>query len=198
MEDKNLFILHGQYHGCWCLGDVRSQGISSHVIDIVSNCSNRRVKTAFWLLKYLKMLGGVVHLCRLFFTQEVMLSISYWVCVRLQQQLIINAWHLTEILHVDVFLESFWCVFQHIFASTAVWLLCSVQNLIMIHLLKDKTKQKKTWASEILQDMSWKFPINLLFYYHLVFLGQMACWHLAIQVHGWVITYRMLKTMEYN
>ena len=68
MEDKNLFILHGQYHGCWCLGDVRSQGISSHGIDIVSSCSNRRVKTAFWLLKYLKMLGGVVHLCRLFFT----------------------------------------------------------------------------------------------------------------------------------
>ena len=28
-------ILHNQYHGCWCPGDVRSQGISSHDIDLV-------------------------------------------------------------------------------------------------------------------------------------------------------------------
>ena len=28
-------ILHSQYHGCWCPGDVRSQGISSHDIDLV-------------------------------------------------------------------------------------------------------------------------------------------------------------------
>ena len=34
-QDKNLPILHNQYHGCWCPGDVRSQGISSHDIDLV-------------------------------------------------------------------------------------------------------------------------------------------------------------------
>ena len=30
MEDDNLFILYSQYHGCWCSGDARSQGISRH------------------------------------------------------------------------------------------------------------------------------------------------------------------------
>ena len=28
-------ILYSQYHGCWCPGDVRSQGINSHDIDLV-------------------------------------------------------------------------------------------------------------------------------------------------------------------
>ena len=32
--DQDLHILHSQYHGCWCPGDVRSQGISSHDIDL--------------------------------------------------------------------------------------------------------------------------------------------------------------------
>ena len=27
--------LHNQYHGCWCPGDARSQGISNHDIDLV-------------------------------------------------------------------------------------------------------------------------------------------------------------------
>ena len=30
---KDLLILLIQYHGCWCPGDTRSQGISSHGID---------------------------------------------------------------------------------------------------------------------------------------------------------------------
>ena len=34
-ELSALCILHSQYHGCWCHGDVRSQGISSHDIDLV-------------------------------------------------------------------------------------------------------------------------------------------------------------------
>ena len=33
--DQDLHILHSQYHGCWCHGDIRSQGISSHDIDLV-------------------------------------------------------------------------------------------------------------------------------------------------------------------
>ena len=32
--DKDLFILHSQYHGCWWPGDARSQGISNHDIDL--------------------------------------------------------------------------------------------------------------------------------------------------------------------
>ena len=32
---KDLFILHSQYHGCWCPGDARSQGISSQGIGVV-------------------------------------------------------------------------------------------------------------------------------------------------------------------
>ena len=34
MEDKDLFILHIQYHACWWTGDTRSQGISSHGTDL--------------------------------------------------------------------------------------------------------------------------------------------------------------------
>ena len=33
MFDKNLPILHSQYHGCWCPGGARSQGISDHDIN---------------------------------------------------------------------------------------------------------------------------------------------------------------------
>ena len=36
-QDQDLHILHSQYHGCWCSGDVRSQGISSHDIDLVKS-----------------------------------------------------------------------------------------------------------------------------------------------------------------
>ena len=35
MEDRDLPILHSQYHGCWWPGDARSQGISSHGADLV-------------------------------------------------------------------------------------------------------------------------------------------------------------------
>ena len=35
MEDKDMFIQHSYCHGCWWLGDTKSQGISSHGIDIV-------------------------------------------------------------------------------------------------------------------------------------------------------------------
>ena len=34
-EDKDLFGMHNQYHGCWCLGDTRSQDISSHSVGLV-------------------------------------------------------------------------------------------------------------------------------------------------------------------
>ena len=33
-QDQDLHILHSQYHGCWCPCEVRSQGISSHDIDL--------------------------------------------------------------------------------------------------------------------------------------------------------------------
>ena len=35
VEDKDPFILHIQHHGCWWPGVARSQGISSHGIDVV-------------------------------------------------------------------------------------------------------------------------------------------------------------------
>ena len=35
VEHKNLPILHSQYHGCWCPGDVRSQAISNHDFDYI-------------------------------------------------------------------------------------------------------------------------------------------------------------------
>ena len=35
-EEKDLFILHRQYQGCWWPGDTKSQGISSPGIDLIS------------------------------------------------------------------------------------------------------------------------------------------------------------------
>ena len=35
MWDKDLFILHSQYHDSWCPGDIKSPGISSYAIDLV-------------------------------------------------------------------------------------------------------------------------------------------------------------------
>ena len=34
-EKNDMFIVYSQYHGCWCLGDARNQGICSHRIDQV-------------------------------------------------------------------------------------------------------------------------------------------------------------------
>ena len=47
LDDKELFIPHNQYHGCWWPGNIRSQGISNHGIDKV-------IKQYSWLSK-----GGV-------------------------------------------------------------------------------------------------------------------------------------------
>ena len=35
-KDNDQFILHSQYRSCWCPGDARSHGNSSHYIDIVT------------------------------------------------------------------------------------------------------------------------------------------------------------------
>ena len=35
VEDRDQLILHSYYHGCWCHGDTRRQGISSHSISLV-------------------------------------------------------------------------------------------------------------------------------------------------------------------
>ena len=47
LEDRAPLILHIQYHGCWCPGDTRSQGISSHGIGLLlleySSFSTRKV-----------------------------------------------------------------------------------------------------------------------------------------------------------
>ena len=52
-EGKNLCVIHGQYHGCWWSGDVRSQGISSHDIGLVysqySIAHMGRVDRYWWL-----------------------------------------------------------------------------------------------------------------------------------------------------
>ena len=51
LEDQGLFILHTQYHCCWCPGDTRSQGISSHGIDLAipeySRLSTRGVNKSY-------------------------------------------------------------------------------------------------------------------------------------------------------
>ena len=35
VENKEPFILHNHYHGCWCPGNARIQGISSQDTDLV-------------------------------------------------------------------------------------------------------------------------------------------------------------------
>ena len=32
-QQRILFVLHSQYHACWCSGDFVSQGISRYGID---------------------------------------------------------------------------------------------------------------------------------------------------------------------
>ena len=48
-EEKNIHIVHRQYHGWWWAMDARSQGINSHSIDLVclqySSVSIRRANT---------------------------------------------------------------------------------------------------------------------------------------------------------
>ena len=36
IKERDQFILHNRYHGCWCHGDARGQATSNHVIDIVT------------------------------------------------------------------------------------------------------------------------------------------------------------------
>ena len=36
LEQEDMFVLHSQYHACWCSGDFRSQSISKHGIDLKS------------------------------------------------------------------------------------------------------------------------------------------------------------------
>ena len=36
VEDRNGFILHGQYHGCWCPGDARRHYICLFLKDYSS------------------------------------------------------------------------------------------------------------------------------------------------------------------
>ena len=73
-EDKDLFTLLSQYHGCWCPGDVRSQGINSHGIDLVllewSSFSTRRVNslTSGWC--------GWNATCMIF---KQFLGLIYWI-----------------------------------------------------------------------------------------------------------------------
>ena len=47
------FILHSQYHGCWWPNNERSQGISSHGIDLILqeyfNVSTTRVNPMLYL-----------------------------------------------------------------------------------------------------------------------------------------------------
>ena len=50
MEDKDLFILYNQYHGCWCPGDACRQGIRSYGVDLIhpkysSLCTKRLYTT---------------------------------------------------------------------------------------------------------------------------------------------------------
>ena len=52
-EDKGTHIAHSQYHGCWYLGDARSQGISSHGID--RGISRKRFSIGHRKLKILWM-----------------------------------------------------------------------------------------------------------------------------------------------
>ena len=48
--------LHNQYHACWCTGDARSQGISSHGIDLVFpvyTCFSTARVNSFHLMSYI-------------------------------------------------------------------------------------------------------------------------------------------------
>ena len=49
MENKDLFIIYGQCHGCWWPGVARSQGISSHSIVLPPHTSIFSIKELTWV-----------------------------------------------------------------------------------------------------------------------------------------------------
>ena len=69
VEGKNPFILHSQYHGWWCPGNTRSQGISIYDIYLVlleySSFSPWRVKVLSHCDRSQKLALGVIYSMKL-------------------------------------------------------------------------------------------------------------------------------------
>ena len=65
VEDKELFILHGQYHGCWCRGVSRNQGISSNCLGLVNPrpINSLRPSDAIWQHRSGSKLAQVMARC---------------------------------------------------------------------------------------------------------------------------------------
>ena len=48
VKANDLFILHNQYLGCWWPGDIKSQGISSHGIDLLLHGPTATEELPYW------------------------------------------------------------------------------------------------------------------------------------------------------
>ena len=79
-KDQDLHIPQSQYHGCWCPGDVRSQGISSHDIDLVKlrllGPRTLRVKWSFPLQNILTFCSNMTRTSPLFGTTLSIMSLG--------------------------------------------------------------------------------------------------------------------------
>ena len=80
MEDKDLFILHGQYYGCWS----RSKVISNHGLDLVileySSFSTRRVQDKSGYTSEI-LWKNISNIC-LFLTNTLKLTVSWTLWTR--------------------------------------------------------------------------------------------------------------------
>ena len=70
LMDKDSSILHSQYHGCWCPGDISRQGMRNHGSGLVCyySLSNRTgrvekfTRNCFHMLKLVKTSGNIFPL----------------------------------------------------------------------------------------------------------------------------------------
>ena len=63
IEEKDLFILHNQYHGCWCSDSLHCQGNSGHSIDCAGpEYSSFNIRNLQWKFSKLPHIHNVFQL----------------------------------------------------------------------------------------------------------------------------------------
>ena len=71
MEGKDSFILHSHNYWCWYPGDARSQGISSHGIDLILVLTYRDLDNFIRLF-------SVVRYLKIFVWNIIEIRVCYW------------------------------------------------------------------------------------------------------------------------
>ena len=74
-----LYVLHSQYHACWCTGDFRSQCISRHDIDLQSrNIPSPASEELRWVWNWLCQSGTQIFCHRHYlYTLSFLMDLQY-------------------------------------------------------------------------------------------------------------------------